>query len=126
MLALGSPPDEPRGLQIGLGDPRNVNKRLGVVYLSNWALGTSAATFQGRHILDPRTGEPANELLSATAIAPTAAEADALATAFFVLGVEGTRVYCEKHPDTGAVLLPQGQDVPIVLGKVDFTKLRAA
>jgi thiamine biosynthesis lipoprotein len=42
---------------------------------------------------------------SATAIAPTAAEADALSTAFFVLGLEGTREYCLRHPEVTAVLI---------------------
>ena len=80
------------------------NNRLAVVRPARPALGTSAATFQhleynGRklgHILDPRTGWPAEGIASATAIAPTAAEADALATAFFILGVEKTRAYCAE------------------------------
>jgi thiamine biosynthesis lipoprotein ApbE len=41
--------------------------------------------------------------LSATA--PTATEADALATAFFILGAENARAYCEKRPNIGAVLI---------------------
>ena len=41
--------------------------------------------------------------------APTAAEADALATAFFVLGVEPARQICERRPELGAVLLTRGQ-----------------
>jgi thiamine biosynthesis lipoprotein len=88
------------------------------------ALATSAATFQhleynGRklgHILDPRTGWPAEGLASATVLAPTAAEADALATAFFILGVDGARAYCERRPEVGAVLLPAGDEAqPVVL-----------
>jgi FAD:protein FMN transferase len=42
-------------------------------------------------------------------VAPTAAEADALSTAFFILGVEKARAYCEKHPGIGALLLPQDE-----------------
>jgi thiamine biosynthesis lipoprotein len=84
-----------------------------MVRLRDRALGTSAATHQhffqgGRrygHVLDPRTGWPAGTLASATAMAPAAAEADALSTAFFVMGVEGTRRYCREHRDIGAVLL---------------------
>ena len=38
------------------------------------------------HILDPRTGYPARECQSVTVVAPTAEEADVLATAIFVLG----------------------------------------
>ena len=37
------------------------------------------------HIVDPRTGKPADGIASATVIAPSAADADALATAFNVL-----------------------------------------
>src|SRR4051794_3946471 len=47
-------------------------------------------------------------MASATAIAPTAAEADALATAFFIQGVDWARTYCAAHPGVGALLLPEG------------------
>ena len=85
------------------------------------ALGTSAATFQhfeynGRklgHLLDPRTGWPAEGVEQASVVAPTAAEADALSTAFFVLGVEPTARFCRTRPDVGVVLLPAGQDRPL-------------
>jgi thiamine biosynthesis lipoprotein len=69
------------------------------------------------HILDPRSGWPAEELALASVIAPTAAEADALATAFYVLGVDEARAYCETHPGIGALLLPQGESArPVVIG----------
>ncbi|MFH1834782.1 MAG: FAD:protein FMN transferase [Methanobacteriota archaeon] len=38
------------------------------------------------HIIDPWTGYSATEIISATIIAPTATDADALSTAVFVLG----------------------------------------
>ena len=87
-------------------------------------MGTSAATFQhleynGKklgHVLDPRTGWPADGMASASVVAPTAAEADALSTAFFVGGVELARRYCAAHPEIGAILLPDGDDAePVVL-----------
>jgi FAD:protein FMN transferase len=129
VLCMGTPPGWPRGWPIGLGHPADTDRRLGVLWLRDRALGTSSATFQhltyeGRklgHILDPRTGWPAEQVASASAIAPTAAEADALATAFFVLGVEATRLYCQKHPHVAALLLPLGSSAtPLVFGKVDF------
>ena len=88
----------PRGVwSVALSDPRDVRWQLGMFRLSGRALGTSSATYQhivheGRklgHILDPRTGWPAQGMLAATATAPTAALADALATAFFILGPSG-------------------------------------
>jgi thiamine biosynthesis lipoprotein len=109
---------------VGIRHPWEPERRLGVLRLRDRALATSAATFQhleynGRklgHILDPRNGWPAEGLASATVLAPTAAEADALATALFILGVDGARGYCARRPEVGAVLLPQGEDArPVVL-----------
>jgi thiamine biosynthesis lipoprotein len=57
------------------------------------------------HILDPRTGYPAKGVLSTTVLAPTATLADALSTAFYVLGPEKTREYCQNHPEISAILL---------------------
>ncbi len=39
------------------------------------------------HIVDPRTGQPAGEIISATVVAPNATDAGALATSFNVLTV---------------------------------------
>ena len=85
--------------------------------LSNTALGTSgnARQFfyhQGRrygHVLDPRTGLPSDGVLSVSVLAPRAAEADALATGFFVMGVEATRTFCESRPDLSVAFVLAGQ-----------------
>jgi hypothetical protein len=55
-------------------------------------------------------------MASASVLAPTAAEADALSTAFFVGGVDLARRYCDAHPGIGAILLPEGEAAPVVLG----------
>lgn len=58
------------------------------------------------HTINPKTGFPAlSNLLSATVIAPTAARADALATAFMVSGLEWSRNYVRSHPDLEAYLI---------------------
>lgn len=49
---------------------------------------TTAAGHAYSHIFDPRTGRPADRIVSATVTAPNAMEADALATAFNVLPTE--------------------------------------
>jgi thiamine biosynthesis lipoprotein len=124
VYAMGTAPGDPRGWPIGVTHPSDPDLRLGMLWLRDRAMGTSAATFrhleyQGKklsHILDPRTGWPAEKLASASVLAPTAAEADALATAFYVLGVEKAREYCEAHPQVGAVLFPLERDVqPVVI-----------
>ena len=58
------------------------------------------------HTIDPRTGYPVqHNLLSATVVAPTAAEADALATACMVLGAEDARSLIESLDGVEAYLI---------------------
>jgi thiamine biosynthesis lipoprotein len=121
VLAIGAPPNDDRGWTVGLRNPAEPEERLAVVRLRDRAMATSAATYQhfgynGRklgHLLDPRTGRPAEGVAMATAFAATAAEADALATTFYVLGPDGTRRYCESHPAVGAILLPDEPDAAL-------------
>jgi thiamine biosynthesis lipoprotein len=110
VLAWGKPAQP---WEIGIRHPLQPNRRLGVVRLENQALGTSGGQFQsfrhqGRrygHILDPRLGYPAENVLLATVVAPTAALADALSTAFYVLGPKASLDYCQKHPGFGVLLI---------------------
>jgi thiamine biosynthesis lipoprotein len=113
VLARGTPNGSNRGWPVALQNPLLPGETLATVWLSNQALGTTANTikvFQSSgkrygHVLDPRTGWPAEGLLQVSAVAPTGADADALSTAFFVLGREGTEAFCEKHPEVGAILV---------------------
>ena len=120
VLAHGSQgPDPASGLAdatgwaVGISDPLRLRQRLDEVRLCNRALGTSGAQFQsfrheGRrygHILDPRSGWPAQGVLSATVVAPTAALADALSTAFYVLGPTAALDYCRQHPEIAALVI---------------------
>ncbi len=122
VLALGAPPHDPHGWLVGLKDPRQPSRRLAMMRLRDRAMATSGATFQHftyndrtlGHLLDPRTGWPAEGIAAATAFAPSAAEADALATAFYVLGPDGTARYCADHPDVAAAILPDGPDAELV------------
>jgi FAD:protein FMN transferase len=101
------------GWLVGVQHPLGQQRRLAEIVLRNRALATSGASvqffrYQGRrygHIIDSRTGWPADKVFSATVVAPTAAEADALSTAFYVLGVDAASAFCERHSDVGAMLL---------------------
>ncbi len=101
------------GWRVGLRHPLRADRRLAEIRLCNRSLATSGSqaqsfVHQGRrygHILDPRTGLPAEGVLSATAIAPSAAVADALSTAFYVMGPENTLEYCRRRPELSAVLV---------------------
>lgn len=118
VLAAGShaarSPNAP-GWTVGVIDPLRPTQRLAEVRLHNRALATSGSSVQffrheGRrygHVIDPRSGQPASGVLSATAIAPTAAEADALSTAFYIMGVDATRDFCARRPEVAAILVIQ-------------------
>ena len=102
------------GWPVGIGNPLFPERRLGTLILINQAMATSGSNIQyfrcqGQrygHILDPRSGWPVDGTLSVTALAPSAAEADALSTAFYVMGTEKTRKYCQQFPEIGAIVIP--------------------
>ena len=81
---------------VALANPWQPNEMMGYVGVRNEAVVTSGDyeryfTWQGQryaHILDPRTGYPVTRMRSVTVIAASAEMADALATAFFVMGPE--------------------------------------
>ncbi|MGD9636433.1 MAG: FAD:protein FMN transferase [Pirellulales bacterium] len=119
VLARGTRPGHSgAGWSIGVPHPLQVGVRLGEIELVNQSLGTSGSGTQffeheGRrygHLLDPRNGRPVDGMYSSTAIAATAAEADALSTAFYVMGLAGTADYCGRHPDVGAILVTVAAD----------------
>ncbi|MEU8025230.1 MULTISPECIES: FAD:protein FMN transferase [Micromonospora] len=53
------------------------------------AVGTSGVTGRRGHVVDPHTGEPADQLDAATVIGPDLAVADAYATALYAAGPAG-------------------------------------
>ena len=102
---------------VGLKHPLKPDVRLAEFVLRDQALGTSGSGtqffhHQGKrlgHILDPRTGWPADKMLSATVIAPTAEQADALSTALYVMGLEAAIEFCSTRPEISALLVNVGQ-----------------
>jgi thiamine biosynthesis lipoprotein len=116
------------GWLAGLRDPLQPDRRIAQIVLRNEALSTSGSGTQffeheGRrfgHLIDPRTGWPAAGLYSATVVAPTAAEADALSTAAYLLGVEGTQRLCDRRPGLRALLLAPGGDGGVVVHAYNF------
>jgi thiamine biosynthesis lipoprotein len=104
------------------------------VWLRDAALGTSGAgeqfvTVDGvryGHVIDPRTGWPASGTISATAIASTAAAADALSTAFLVGGVTLARNYCATHPGVMAIITPEAHRGPTIIGSFPGVRVEAS
>jgi thiamine biosynthesis lipoprotein len=90
-----------------------------VVALTGAALATSGDYRQVRisqgkarsHILDPRSGRPlANDVASASVIAPTCMEADGVATALVVMGPEEGLAWVEARPWLEALILVRDGD----------------
>jgi thiamine biosynthesis lipoprotein len=68
------------------------------------------------HIIDPRTGYPAEGVSGVTVVAESAARSDALATAFYVGGRALAESYCAKHPGVMALMLESETERPVVIG----------
>ena len=132
ILAYGDQiPGSDHGWPIGLSHPTKPNRRLGTIRLRNQALATSGSGKQffhhrGRrygHVIDPRTGYPAGELLSLTVVTPLAADADACSTGFFVAGHENVE-HSEDWamPDMIAIHPTNRQDDVTIqpIGEIDW------
>lgn len=112
------------GWSVGIRHPVHKNRRLAVVKLRDCAMATSGDEEQffeygGKrygHIIDPRTGYPAQSVTSVTVIAQSAASADALATAFYVGGRELAERYCSTHPNVLVIMLEAFAEHPVISG----------
>jgi len=121
MAAIGHPPDA-QGWRIGIRDPRDRMPYFARLPLHDEAISTSGKYEQfvaanGRtygHIMDPRTGQPAEGLISVTVIAPTAMMADAWDTPLFVLGPAAARRKAKEREDIAAILVAPGDGVDTV------------
>jgi Membrane-associated lipoprotein involved in thiamine biosynthesis len=89
---IGTKPDGSQW-RIGLQNPEKSEDAVTIINVENMAVATSGNyeryfndTARVSHIADPRTGYPSQNLISATIIAASAMDADAFATAVFILG----------------------------------------
>ena len=96
-------------------DSTSINTELqDIIALSGKAIATSGNyrnyyIKDGRkiaHTINPKTGYPAQQdILSSTVMAPSCAEADAFATAFMVLGLEGAKQVLQRQPQLEAYFI---------------------
>jgi thiamine biosynthesis lipoprotein len=101
------------GIQSPGIDPLN-NRLQGILHISNGAVATSGdyrnymevnGTIYS-HILDPRTGYAAlSDTASVTVYASNCTDADAMATALFVMGPDEGIAWIEKRPEAEAMFL---------------------
>jgi thiamine biosynthesis lipoprotein len=86
------------GWDVGVGEGRGYR----TFPLRSASLSGSGTAVKGSHLIDPRTGQPAPRSTRVWALAPSAAHADALSTAFFVMTEAEIASLCVSHPQIGA------------------------
>ncbi len=101
IYGMGAPPDEPRGWPVKIKDPWDNRKTLAEVWLKDSSMSTSGSyekffRAEGRvyaHIMDPRTGYPAQGSVSVSVLAPRTVDSEVWAKPYFVNG----RQWAVKH-----------------------------
>ncbi|MEX2607681.1 MAG: FAD:protein FMN transferase [Kiritimatiellia bacterium] len=100
-----------------------------VLSLHNWALATTGdyrnfleeGGKRRHHILDPRTGRPAeHRLASVSVLASDCMTADAVATALYVMGSEEGMDWLEGHPELDALFIDRDADEFILISTPGF------
>jgi len=129
VVVLGSKPDG-NLWTVGIQNPREAaGKYLGTISVRDKAVVSSGDYeryfmkdgVRYHHILDPRTGYPADSgLISTTIIADSAIDADALSTSVFVLGLENGMKLVESLDGVEAVFVTEDKKVYVTEGLKDI------
>jgi thiamine biosynthesis lipoprotein len=101
IYGLGAPPDKPEGWTVTIRDPREPHRTAAEVALKNTSLSTSGSYekffwAEGRrysHLMDPRTGYPAQGTASVSVIAPRTIDSEVWAKPYFING----RAWTTQH-----------------------------
>jgi len=101
IYGMGAPPDEPRGWPVKIKDPWDNRKTQAEVFLKDSSKSTSGSyekffRAEGKiyaHIMDPRTGYPAQGSVSVSVIAPRTIDSEVWAKPYFING----RPWAAKH-----------------------------
>ena len=101
IYGMGAPPAEPRGWRVEIKDPQSPRKTVAEAFLNDMSMSTSGSyekffRAEGKiwaHIMDPRTGYPAQGSVSVSVIAPRTIDSEAWAKPYFVNG----RQWAARH-----------------------------
>lgn len=100
---------------IGIQDPVNKTKILNLLSIHSGAVATSGNYERGLHIINPKTNQQADELLSVTVAGPNIIKADVLATAVFAAGLSGISLV-EKLPSYEALVVDKYSSIYMTPG----------
>jgi thiamine biosynthesis lipoprotein len=101
IYGIGAPPNQPQGWPVEIKDPWDTRKTVAQVFLKNMSMSTSGSyekffRAEGRiyaHIMDPRTGYPAQGSVAVSVVTPRTIDSEAWAKPYFVNG----RQWAVKH-----------------------------
>jgi thiamine biosynthesis lipoprotein len=119
-IAVSGPMADGQPWPIEVADPCDAGRRLELLLLSAGGAATSGRDYRRwrhgdvwqHHILDPRTGRPAQtDVLSATVIAPTAREAETAAKVVLIRGSRDGLAWLEARPTLAALLVREDGEV---------------
>ncbi len=107
------PPAGKKFWDVGVRKPGSGSEIISKLDLVNKGVATSGDyeryfDHEGRrysHIIDPRTGWPAEDVTSVVAVSKTATEADVFSTAVSVLGLRGAREFARKDKSLGFLIV---------------------
>ena len=109
-------------------NPRNKSDFIAVIYLDNVSVATSGdyeryfdSDMKAHHIMNPKTGTSATDLISATVIAKKAIDTDALATTVFVMGPNEGLELVEGLEDVECLLITKDREILRSSGFEKFT-----
>jgi thiamine biosynthesis lipoprotein len=108
-ILAGDAPKAAVGWSCGLGDDDAPQR----FFLTNTSLSGSGLAVKGNHILDPRTGQPAERQNRAWALTDAAADSDALSTACMVLSETELHEVMAQNPSWLVFLETDGVARPI-------------
>ncbi len=110
VLAMAGP-REGEGWVVEAGDGERGIRRA----IAHRAFSGSGRAVLGDHIIDPRSGKGAVGWWRCWAGAEDAARADALSTAFMVMGEGEIRAFCRAHEGVSAFVEREGSDAVMVI-----------
>jgi len=101
IYGMGAPPDEPQGWRVAIKEPWHPDRTAAEVFLKDMSMSTSGSyekffRAEGKtysHIMDPRTGYPAQGSSSVSVVAPRTIDSEAWAKPYFVNG----RQWAARH-----------------------------
>jgi len=98
--------------KVGFEHPTDPTQAIGTVEVDGLALACSSPSRRQwrdrHHLVNPKTGEPAKDMMAVYTQSSSVMEADAYATALFVMGYEQAKDSLEKFPVEAMLISPKG------------------